>query len=106
MTRTYIYVADRDADPDYVDGEDDEADEEEVGGTARGATQRRRPKRQRAADSRSGLEWQCVTIANEDDDVNRQPVRALQLLPVEERRWCDSHSASHTGHRECSQVQR
>ena len=35
-----------------------------------------------------------------------QPRRAVQVLPVEERRWCDSNSAAHTGHREGSQVQR
>ena len=60
-----------DRDPDYVDGEDDESDDEEVGGKeARGATKRERPKRQRAAAARSSLEWQCVRIVNEDDEVN------------------------------------
>ena len=59
-----------DRDPDYVDNEDDEADDEEVGGTeARGAKKRERRKRLRAEANRSSVEWQCVTIVNEEDDV-------------------------------------
>ena len=33
-------------------------------------TSRQRAKRQKAAADRSGLEWDCVTILNEEDDVN------------------------------------
>ena len=63
-------------DPDYVD----EADDEEVEVTeARCAKKRERPKRLRAAANRSGIEWQCVTIVNEDDDVN--PVVQCKFCP-------------------------
>ena len=33
-------------------------------------TSRQRAKRQKAAADSSGLEWDCVTILNEEDDVN------------------------------------
>ena len=71
-----------DRDPDYVDNEDDEADDEEVGGTeARGAKKCERRKRlcERVEANRSSVEWQCVTIVNEDDDVN--PVVQCKFCP-------------------------
>ena len=62
-------MADR-RDPDYDDDDDDEADEEEIGGTEARSTKIRQRKRKRGAVDRSSIEWQCVTIVDEDDDVN------------------------------------
>ena len=98
-----------DRDPDYVDNEDDEADDEEVGGTeARGAKKRERRKRLRAEGNRSSVEWQCVTIVNEDDDVTN-PVVQCKFCP-----WKSGAGATrvrqhilHSGHTAVgSQVQR
>ena len=40
---------------------------------------RRRAKRQKAAADRSSLEWECVVILNEDDDVN--PIVQCKFCP-------------------------
>ena len=57
------------SDPDYVVS--DQEDEGDVGGAEPcGARRRQRAKRKRGAPDRSALEWQCVTIVNESDDVN------------------------------------
>ena len=65
------------ADPDYVESSDGEAVND--GTEPRGARCRQRRKRKCAAADRSALEWQCVTIVNESDDVN--PVVQCKFCP-------------------------
>ena len=66
------------SDPDYVvESSDGEAD---TGGTEpRGTRSRQRLKRKCVAADRSALEWQCVIIVNESDDVN--PVVQCKFCP-------------------------
>ena len=62
-----------------------------------------RAKRARDSRPQRALEWECVTSVSESDDVNPD-VQCNSFLPVEERRWCNTHSEAHSAHWSSNQM--